>query len=111
MASITPREFLDEIAVTCERSYLVETYVVLYIDMDILKVRVYVLGGYFIEVFYNQATDKVSFALIKNGNRIYGKDNAKMGWHVHPKGAPKRHVPCEPVTFSQFLSEVEEIFS
>ncbi len=68
------------------------------------------MGGYFIEVFYNTATGKVSFALIREGNRIYGKDNAKSGWHMHPKDAPDTHVPCQPVTFSQFLAEVERIF-
>jgi hypothetical protein len=29
-------------------------------------------------------TGKTAFALIVGERRIYGKDNAKMGWHVHP---------------------------
>jgi len=111
VASLTTRQLVEEIAVSCEHSEWVEAYTVLYMDVAILKVRVFLLGGYFIEVFYNLDTDKTSFALIQDKSRVYGKDNAKMGWHVHPEDDPERHISCEPVTFSQFLSEVEQILS
>ncbi len=109
MALVTTRELLDEIATACENSDLVETYVVQHMDIDILKVRVYLTNARFIEVFYNIMTEKVAFALIEGEERTYGKDNAKMGWHVHPWENPREHVPCEPVTFAEFLQEVEKL--
>jgi len=102
---------LENIAAACDVSEWVETYEVLYMDIDILKVRVHLTNGWFIEVFYNLATAKTAFALISGGKRIYGKDNAKMGWHVHPFAQPERHVACAPVTFPEFLDEVEDILT
>jgi hypothetical protein len=45
--------------------------------------------------------------LILNQRRIYGKDNAKVGWHVHPWDDPDAHLPCAPISFEAFLSEVQ----
>lgn len=63
----------------------------------------------FIDVFYNVTTDKTAFALVVDGQRIYGKDNAKMGWHVHPIEDPSSHNSCTPVSFRDFLAEVEDL--
>jgi hypothetical protein len=52
-------------------------------------------------------TDKTALALVVKGERIYGKDNAKIGWHVHPFANPEAHVACNPVSFEEFLGEVE----
>ena len=109
MAPVATGDLSDEIADACEKSEIVETYAVLYMDMDILKVRVHLTDGRFIQVFYNLATEKASLALIENQKRIYGKDNAKMGWHVHPWDAPEAHFSCDPVTFTEFLDEVTQM--
>jgi hypothetical protein len=69
-----------------------------------------VQGEMFIDVFYNAVTDKTSIALIKAGQRVYGVDNAKMGWHKHPFDVPERHISCLPVTFAEFLTDVESYF-
>ena len=106
---MTTIELLQRLVIACQECDLVESYTVQEMDEDILSIRVFLSGDSFISVFYNIATAKVAFALIKE-KRIYGKDNAKMGWHVHPFDDPEGHYPCEPVDFESFLKEVEEHF-
>jgi len=103
---MTTIELLQRLVVACQGYDWVESYIVQAMDEDILSVRVFLSDGSFISVFYNIATAKVAFALIKE-KRIYGKDNAKMGWHAHPFDDPEGHYPCGPADFESFLKEVE----
>jgi hypothetical protein len=75
-------------------------------DADILSLRVHLADDSFIEAFFNTTTERVSFAPISGGQRVYGKDNAKIGWHEHPADAPQLHRCCAPVSFEEFLAEV-----
>jgi hypothetical protein len=109
---MTTIEWLQELVTACGPSPLVESYVVQTMDEDILSVRVHLQvntfgESAFISVFYNVMTDKVAFALIVAGQRIYGKDIAKMGWHVHPFESLNQHWLCQSVSFGGFLEEVE----
>lgn len=109
--SASPLQHLIEIQRTCYTSPIVSHVEEMLIDADILKIRVHLTQDkMFIDVFYNTATDKTSFALIQTGRRIYGADNAKMGWHQHPFSAAGQHIACQPVTFAEFLNAVEEHF-
>ena len=109
MADVTPHDLLDQIIDTCSDSEIVSAYSVYTVDFDILSLRVNLVDQTFIDVFYNVSTNKTAFALIVAGERIYGKDNAKMGWHVHPIEDPNTHVPCASVSFKDFLAEVEDL--
>ena len=92
----------------CYRSSLVDHVDVQVIDADTLNVRVCLAHPEaFINVFYNVTTDKTAFALIEANQRIYGADNAKMGWHVHPFDDPIQHIACAPIQFEDFLIQVE----
>lgn len=109
MAELTPHELLDRIVDACADSAMVTAYAVRTLDLDVLSLQVYLLDGSFIEVFYNTITGKTAFALIVDAQRIYGKDNAKMGWHAHPIDDPTAHHRCKPVSFETFLAEVETL--
>lgn len=104
-----PHELLNQIVERCAHSPLVTAYTVRTVDLDILSLRIHLVDESFIDVFHNDATNKSAFALIENGQRLYGKDNAKIGWHVHPLGTPLDHLPCNPVTFAEFFAEVEAL--
>jgi hypothetical protein len=110
MATLTTVELLRDLSTVCYECELVESYTIKEMDEDILSVRVSLMDGSFIEVFHNIRTAKVAFAWIKGGKRIYGKDNAKRGWHVHPFDNPEGHHACQPVNFKGFLREVEDFF-
>jgi len=109
VADLTPRELLEQIVEVCEKSATVQAYSVRTLTPDVLSVRVFLIGESFVDVFHNAATAKTAYAWIRETTRVYGKDNAKMGWHVHPFDAPDAHSPCEPLSFGEFLSEVERL--
>lgn len=112
MASITAAAHLYALYQTCELSPLVERLEILLYDVDVLKVRVYLTApDTFINVFYNLAAEKVAFTLVSHGQRVYGCDNAKMGWHRHPWQDPAQHIPCAPVSWETFLLDVETHFT
>ena len=106
MAGLTPEDYLEQIVAACARATAVEAYALRTLDSDILSLRVHLTDGSFIEAFYNTTTDRTAFALIHQDERVYGKDNAKIGWHVHPLDDRKAHRPCAPVSFEEFLAEV-----
>jgi hypothetical protein len=108
---MTTAELLRRLSDVCQAHALVKSYAVDAIDEDTLSVRVFLMDASFINAFYNLATDKTAFAWIREGKRAYGKDNAKMGWHIHPFRSPEQHLLCEPINFEIFLREVEISYS
>lgn len=111
MAAITTTQLFYEVRRACHHSSLVRHIEERILDVDILHVRVHLtLSETFINAFYNLATDKTAFALIQTGRRIYGVDNAKVGWHYHPFADPSQHIVCSQMTFAEFLQEVEKHF-
>jgi hypothetical protein len=112
MAAMTTRQLLYELQQACSRSPLVNRIEERVVDADILSVRVHLtVINTFINAFYNVTTGKAAFALVERDRRLYGIDNAKMGWHQHPFDDPDQHVPCAPVRFEEFLADVETHFT
>jgi hypothetical protein len=107
LAHLTPQELLGRIVDVCTESTSVTAYTVRTLDLDVLSLRLHLVDDSFVEVFFNVTTEKTAFALIVGQDRVYGKDNAKIGWHVHPPDNPGAHYPCEPVSFEAFLADVE----
>ena len=105
---MTTDDLLRLLGSACQASGIVKSYAVEEIDDDILSVRVFLSDNSFVSVFNNLATGKVACAWIQQGQRLYGKDNAKMGWHAHPFENPSEHRHCEPVDFTTFLRELED---
>ena len=111
MAAVTTRQLLYKLQQACNRSPVVSRVEERVVDADILSVRAHLTVPHaFINVFYNVMTHKVAFALVEGDRRIYGVDNAKVGWHRHPLDDPDQHVPCAPVRFEEFLADVETHF-
>ena len=111
MAAITTTQLLYEVRSACHRSALIRHIEERILDIDVLHARAYLsLPGTFINAFYNLATDKTAFALIQAGRRVYGVDNAKIGWHYHPFADPDQHIVCPQMTFADFLHELEKNF-
>jgi hypothetical protein len=108
MAAMTTDQLLVMLRQVCHRSYLVDYVIVQAIDADTLNVRIHLTrAGTFIKVFYNVTTDRTAFALVENEQRVYGVDNAKMGWHIHPFADPMQHLACAPTHFEEFLAAAE----
>ena len=108
---MTTDQLLRGLLEACDRSLIVLQVEERVVDADVLAARAHLaIAETFINVFYNLATDKTAFALVSRGQRVYGVDNAKMGWHRHPFSNPDQHVSCAPVSFAEFLAEVEAYY-
>ena len=73
-----------------------------------LEARIRISNACFIEVYYNSLTIKKSYALVKNGERIFGYDNFKY-WHVHPVTDPSAHLACEEPAIEKVFEEMGRI--
>ncbi len=109
MAALTTSYLLSELRQACRNIELVHYIEECLVDVDVLHVKVHLTTpATFINVFFNLDTDKTAFALIQTNQRIYGMDNAKIGWHEHPFDNPRLHNACSPVTFTAFLQAVQK---
>lgn len=108
MARLNAYEFARAIQDDCTRSDLVVSYEIQILDDTVVKVRVILVVNAFIDVFYNADSGKCSYALIEAGARVFGVDNAFIGWHIHPFDNPGQHVSSTEVSFAEFLNSVEE---
>jgi hypothetical protein len=111
MAGITLEQFEVEVTVACAASPAVMGVSVIVSGVTFMCLRAYFAEGVFADAFYNEATDKTSFALIRKGQRILGADNTG-GWHWHPFEDPESHMPVEgAVRFAEFLNHAASCLS
>lgn len=67
----------------------------------VIKLRVDLHDGRFIDVFFNSRNRRADLSLIDGGTRIFGYDNLG-GWHCHRPEAPERHDPCAEPAVEDF---------
>jgi len=105
---MTPPEvetFLAEISASLTRSFSSYTLEFLLRTPKSLKTNIHLREGLFIAVRYNARNERMDFALIRNGKRVFGYDNLKE-WHCHPSADPSQHIPCEKPSVDQIISEI-----
>ena len=110
MAELNAFDFARAVQQACHDVELVASYDVQVLDDVVVKIRVTLVAAAFVNVFYNADSGKCAFALIEDGRRIFGADNAYIGWHLHPFDNPEQHLPCAEMSFIEFLNAVEEAF-
>jgi hypothetical protein len=108
MAGVTIRDFVETVRRACDESGLAVSYDVHIQDNATVKIKVFLKAEAFISAYFNPDNQNCSFALIRHGRRIYGADNAFVGWHVHPFESPDEHILCSEVSFAEFLHTVEQ---
>lgn len=77
LAKLTLQEVYRQIINTCVQSPVVTGIEPLLLEEPVLKLRAHLGTLAFIDVFFNEETGKTSFALIKEGKRIFGADNTR----------------------------------
>ena len=110
---MTPPEietFLAEIAASLTHSFPSYTLEFLLRTPKALKVNVHLNKGLFIAVRYNARNERMDFALIRDGKRVFGYDNLKE-WHCHPSADPSQHIPCAKPSVDQIISEMHRLCS
>ena len=108
MAGMTLEAFESQVTSACAVSPIVGGVSTVASGVTLICLRAHLVDGSFVDAFYNEATGRTSFALIKGTDRIFGADNTSR-WHWHPFDAPDTHIPTpDPVTFEVFLMQIEE---
>jgi hypothetical protein len=108
MAGMTLETFETQVTSACAASLIVVGVSAVASGVTWLCLRAHFADGSFADAFFNEATGRTSFALIKAARRIFGADNTG-GWHWHPFDAPETHIPTtEAVAFEDFLTRIEE---
>jgi len=74
----------------------------------VVRARLGILREAFVDVYYNAQTGSTSYAYIEEGQRKFGANNMRIGWHIHPFGREKEHQSGKPLTPEQFLQRLEE---
>jgi hypothetical protein len=75
-----------------------------------ITLRLDVVSGGFVEVFCNEEAGTIAYAFVRQGQRVFGADNAG-GWHVHPFADPARHDPLpDNMSFAEFVAAIERRF-
>lgn len=77
----------------------------------ILSGRVMFRKSMFLEVYYNEITETIAFALIEEQRRIWGidKDNIR-DWHIHPLDDPTKHTGIEPLSVSEIIETLSTVW-
>ncbi len=108
MADMTLEAFEAQVTLACAASPVVAGVSTAASGVTWIRLRAHLADGSFADAFYNEATGKTAFALIKTEKRVFGADNTG-GWHWHPFESPESHVPAgNAVTFEEFLRRIEE---
>ena len=104
---MTLAEFERQVFAVAVASSICEIPVVRRLTATFINLRVDMTSGGFMDVFYNEQTGTTAFALIRQGQRVFGADNTG-GWHLHPFAAPDRHDPLSgALSLAEFVAEIE----
>lgn len=85
------------------------------VDVDtevfIVKGRAILKENRFLQVYFNELTGTIAFALIERGKRIWGIDCDNMrGWHLHPLKDPEAHQNIEKKTVDEIIKLLSELW-
>lgn len=73
----------------------------------IARIRLW-LNQDFVDIYYNAQTGSISYAYIEQGERKFGANNMRVGWHLHPFGAVSAHQSIPPLSPQEFFQRLEE---
>ncbi len=91
MVDLTLETFEARVTSACAASPIVTGVSLVESGVTWLHLRAHLIDGSFVDAFYafyNEATGKTAFALIKDARRVFGADN-RGGWHWHPFETPE----------------------
>lgn len=77
----------------------------------VLSGRIFLKERIFLEVYYNEVTRTIAFALIKGEKRIWGIDRDNIrDWHIHHVEAPETHESIESLSVYEIVEELKEVW-
>jgi hypothetical protein len=111
--ALTIRDLILETEDTLDRFWFVHDIHIVEQTEATVTVHLTIGPDLFVQAFLSESSERVSFALVGQAGRLYGRDREHGTWHRHPFGLPERH-ELTPEGMSerpliQFMAEVEEI--
>ncbi|MBU0567582.1 hypothetical protein KJ693_04315 [bacterium] len=100
--------FLKEVQEAANRTFPQATTTYQVIRSTHLYFRAVIDEDTFIDIYFNPDTGRKDFALIHQGDRVYGTDNLQ-GWHYHPFNDADRHIPCQEPSAKDVFQEMKKI--
>lgn len=77
-------------------------------DVFVLRGKVFLDKEQFLQIYVNDRTGTIAFALVEKDKRIWGIDfDSLRGWHLHPMDNPDGHVIIKP----QSIEEIVAVFA
>jgi len=81
-------------------------------EVFILKGRAILKKDRFLQIYFNEHTGTIAFALIEKEKRIWGIDYDNMrGWHLHPMENPDTHYSIDNNTIEAIIKTLVDIWS
>jgi len=80
-------------------------------EVFILKGRAILKKNRFLQIYFNELTGTIAFALIEKNRRIWGIDyDNTRGWHLHPLENPEIHQSIEEKTVEEIIGMLTAIW-
>lgn len=80
-------------------------------EVFIAKGRVSLLKHRFLQVYFNEITGTLAFALIEDNKRIWGIDvDSLRDWHLHPLENPDCHIQTHPLDIKEIINHLSEVW-
>jgi len=84
----------------------------LHADGPIAQGHLYVRQEVFVRFYFNQVTQTMAFALIKEHQRVWGIDqDSRRGWHLHPVENPTEHITIAPLSVADIAARLGEVLA
>jgi hypothetical protein len=103
------RKALEEIS----KSQIVEELQILETSVWVLKARIKMSRGLFVQVYRNDRFRTTNFALVLERQRIYARDELNGEWPRHPHDKPEMHdhskEGARPISLMEFWEEVKDL--
>lgn len=78
----------------------------------VVKGRIILINDRFVHVYFNELTKTMAFALIADGNRIWGIDFDNLrGWHKHPFENPLSHINIAERSIEEIIASLARIWN
>ncbi|MBN1873158.1 MAG: hypothetical protein JXA33_02940 [Anaerolineae bacterium] len=79
-------------------------------DGPVAQGHIYVRADFFVRFYFNQITQTVAFALIKENRRVWGIDrDSRRDWHLHPVGNPGNHIVIAPLSVTDIVAQLRDV--
>lgn len=104
----TLKGFLDEVRTAALLAFPKAAFDYTIVRLTHLRFRITISEETFVDIYFNEETQRTDYALIHKGERVYGVDNLK-GWHYHPLQAVEQHLPCPEPSVREVFEKMKRI--